>query len=287
MTKFTGVITALATPFKEGQVDKNSFVRLIKSQLDQGVDGFVINGTTGESPTLTWNEVEDLFNLAKNEVAGQVPLIIGTGSNNTQNACELSARASRLQADAVLSVVPYYNRPPQRGLLRHFQAVAEASSVPVILYNVPSRTVAGLEAETIAELARNKNIVGIKEATGNMDLLAKIKSLVSEEFILLSGDDASSVEFCRLGGHGVISVSSHIIGAEMKEHIAARSSADYQKKYAEFFRLLYIEANPIPLKMALHWMGIFNSPELRPPLVALDERYHKDFRTCLAAIGKL
>jgi 4-hydroxy-tetrahydrodipicolinate synthase len=282
-----GVITALVTPFQNGEVDKRSFTRLIRQQMDQGVQGFVINGTTGESPTLEMAEVRDLFSLAKSEVAGKVPLIVGAGSNSTVHACELAHEVSSWRPDAILSVVPYYNRPPQRGLVAHFTAIGKASSVPVLLYNVPGRTVANLEPETVGELSRADQIAGIKDATGNMAVLESLKKSVRNGFLLLSGDDASCVEFCAHGGHGVISVSSHIIGREMREAIASKDVNGFKSWFAALMKWLYVEANPIPVKMALHWMKLIESPELRPPLAALDEKFHKDFIACLKELGKI
>jgi len=291
--KLTGVITALVTPFEKGEIDFASLKRLIKMQLDQGIQGFVVNGTTAESPALSKAEVRQLFDFVKSEVAGQVPLIVGTGSNSTAGTAEFTREAGGWKPDAVLVVVPYYNKPPQRGLLAHFREAAKASPVPVILYNVPSRTVAGFEPETIVELSRDEKIVGIKEATGNMELLGRIQAQAAREFILLSGDDGSCVEFCARGGHGVISVSSHIIGQDMLRFIQRaqdkdqNSASEYQSKYADFMKWLYIEANPIPVKMALHWMGVLSSPELRLPLVALDEKFHKEFKECLKKLALL
>jgi len=286
-----GVITALATPFKDGAIDEKSFVKLIKRQMEDGVDGMVVNGTTGESPTLNAIEVKRLFEVAKSETGGKIPLIVGTGSNSTADTVEFTKEMCRWKPDAVLVVVPYYNRPPQRGLIQHFTAVADASSAPVILYNVPGRTVASLEVPAIAELSKHQNILGIKEATGNMEILEEMVKSVSKGFTLLSGDDLSSVEFCARGGQGVISVSSHIIGKEMKSAIAKAAQkgavSEYVNKYAEFMKHLYIEANPIPVKAALHWMGLFESMEMRLPLASLEGRFHKEFKACLAALGKI
>lgn len=285
--RWHGVFTALATPFENGEVDETSFVKLVRQQLDQGVQGFVINGTTAESPTLRLAEVHTLFELAKSEVAGQVPILVGTGSNSTAATCELSRAVSQWQPDGLLVVVPYYNRPPQRGLEQHFAAVACAAEVPIVLYNVPSRTVTSLEVKTAATLSRAKNILGLKDATGGMQELVALKEAVSAEFVLYSGDDATCVEFCRRGGHGVISVCSHIIGREMTEHLRSLNPAEFTSKYSQLMKWLYIESNPIPLKMAMHWMGIFTSPELRLPLSALDPQFHEEFKTCLRLLGKI
>lgn len=286
-SRITGVMTALVTPFKNGEIDTVSIKRLVRAQLDQGIQGFVVNGTTAESPTLTHEEVWDVFALVKSEVSGQVPLIVGTGSNATESTAEWTREVSRWQPDGVLVVVPYYNKPPQRGLKAHFESVAAVSGVPIYLYNVPSRTVANLEPDTAGDLSQNKNIAGIKDATGNMDVFEALKRKTRAGFTLLSGDDSTCVEFCARGGHGVISVSSHIIGAEMRQAIADRAVESYKSKYAVLLKWLYIEANPIPVKMALHWMGLITSPELRLPLMALDEKFHQDFKSCLKEIGKI
>jgi 4-hydroxy-tetrahydrodipicolinate synthase len=258
----------------------------------QGVDGVVVNGTTGESPNLGSDEVERLYRIVRRE-APALPVIVGTGSNSTEDSIERTREACAWGADAVLVVVPYYNRPPQRGMLQHFTAIADASKAPVILYNVPSRTSAALETATIAKLAEHPRIAAIKEASGNMEFLEDIQRVVPKDFVLLSGDDLSSVEFCARGGHGVISVSSHLIGAEMKASIQRARSGDkhaiseYVAKYSTFMKYLYIEANPIPVKAALFWRKIFTSMELRLPLVALDEKWHGEFKQCLAALGKI
>ena len=291
-SKFGGVITALVTPFKDGAIDKASFTKLLRHQLGQGVGGFVINGTTGESPTLKDHEVRTLFQIAKSEVAGQVPLIVGAGLNSTARTCETALEICKWQPDALLVVVPYYNKPPQRGLAQHFVQVARASSVPIVLYNVPSRTVAGLEVETIAELSREKNICGIKEATGSLELLKNMRAKVDAEFLLLSGDDASCVDFVAGGGNGVISVSSHLIAKEMGASFAEirndpLAAVKYRETYADLMKWLYIESNPIPVKMALHWMGILDSPEMRLPLVPLAEHHWENFKTCLRQINKI
>jgi 4-hydroxy-tetrahydrodipicolinate synthase len=292
-TRISGVITALITPFKAGAIDQKSFLRLLRRQLDEGIEGFVINGTTAESPTLKIDETRELFELAKSEVAGQVPLIVGAGTNSTAATCELSREISKWKPDALLVVVPYYNRPSQRGLKEHFTQVSKSSSVPLFLYDVPSRTVTGLSGETVGELSAEKNIIGIKDATGSMETLNKVKSAARKDFILLSGDDASFVDYCIGGGSGVISVSSHLIGKEMREFMqyatsdARAASFEYNAKYADLMKWLFVESNPVPLKMALHWMGIIDSPELRLPLVPLDEKYHKEFKACLKNLGKL
>ncbi len=291
---FNGAITAVVTPFKRGDFDRPSFVKLLHQQMAQNIDGVVINGTTGESPNLKLDEIKTMYDIARAEARGTgLKVIVGTGSNSTQKTCELSQLVSAWAPEALLVVVPYYNRPPQRGMVQHFQAVAQAASVPIILYNVPSRTVANLDPQSVIELSHHKNICGIKDATGDMRILQEIINGVPSDFCLLSGDDASCVEFVYGGGDGVISVSSHLIGREMKDAMAraksgeAAASSSYRLQYQEFMRLLYIEANPIPVKMALHWSGILESPELRLPLVALDKKFHGEFKACLKNLKKL
>lgn len=287
--KIKGVITALVTPFKRGEVDLTSFKRLLRHQLDQGVRGFVINGTTGESPCLSMAEVKSLFDCAKSETAGAATLIVGTGLNSTQKTVDMSRAVCDWKPDALLTVVPYYNKPPQRGLQAHFRTIADNVSCPILLYNVPSRTVANMEPQTVGQLSAHKNILGIKDATGDMNVMRGLREHTQPDFVLLSGDDGSCVDFAALGGHGVISVSSHIIGQEMVVALVDPQAhkESYKQKYFDFMRLLYIEANPIPVKAALHWMGILDSPELRLPLVELDSKHHKDFQTCLKNLGKL
>ncbi len=290
--KFEGVITALITPFSQGAVDYTSLESLVQNQLDQGVDGFVINGTTAESPTLSETEIEKIFGIAKSIVGGKVPLILGTGSNSTAKTVESTIKAGRLGADAVLVVTPYYNKPPQRGLIAHFRAVADASPIPVILYNVPGRTITSIDPETVGELAHHPRIVGLKEATGDLELFKKIKAVVPKDFSLLSGDDPTCVEFCELGGAGVISVISHIIGAELKKFLKAARQQDHSaakeyKAYAELNRLTYIEANPIPVKAAMYLMKIIRSPELRLPLVTMMTENMKLLEAELRRLGKI
>jgi 4-hydroxy-tetrahydrodipicolinate synthase len=272
---FTGLITALVTPFKKGKIDYPSVKRLVKHQLDNGVQGFVVNGTTGESPTLHSDEVEKLFRFIKKITDDSVPLIIGTGTNSTEETIAKTKKAQKLGADAALVVVPYYNKPPQRALVTHYTAVAKSTKLPIILYNVPGRTVVSMSAETILQLSKTKNIVGVKEASGQIAMIQSLEAKADRKFLLSSGDDTTAIEFILAGGHGVISVISHVIPNEMRAAVdrARRAEAkvreDY-KKFAGLNRLLSLEANPIPVKMMLYLMGVIDSPELRLPLLALE-----------------
>lgn len=279
MKMFSLTMTALITPFENGEVHAPSLEKLVKQQLDGGVNGFVVNGTTAESPTLTKKEIEKTFSIVKSITGGSVKIIVGTGSNSTATTIESGSHAEKLGADGVLVVVPYYNKPPQRGLFQHFKAVANSTSLPVMLYNVPGRTVTSLEPKTILELSEIKNIVGIKEASGNIELMKEIKKICPPEFTILSGDDGTYVELLANGGDGVISVATHVIPRQMsqwKSWIAegktTEARADYQK-YSKLIDLLFCEANPIPVKMALFKMGVISKPELRLPLVALSDAF--------------
>lgn len=275
MAQFKGTWTALVTPFRNGDIDWSSLKKLVHNQLDAGIEGFVISGTTGESPTLTKEEKKNIFLFIKNEVSAHVPLMLGTGTNSTAETIEATREAESLGADAALVVVPYYNKPPQRGLFEHYKQVAQNTSLPIMLYNVPGRTVASLELETIKQLSEIKNIIGIKEATGNIEFGSKILSSCHKDFIVLSGDDGTTVELCYEGGHGVISVLSHIIPKEFKDLVDRaiskdKASIDDFKKYVELTKHLFSEANPIPVKAALQSMNIIENDELRLPLCKMD-----------------
>jgi 4-hydroxy-tetrahydrodipicolinate synthase len=272
--KFKTVISALITPFKNGEVDFESLDRLIKNQVENGVAGFVINGTTAESPNLKSKEISDIFKFVRKQVGSEFPLIIGTGSNSTEKTIADSIEAEKWGADAVLVVVPYYNKPPQRGLVQHFTAVAKSISIPVILYNVPGRTITSLSLDSIVELSKVKNIIGIKEASGNIELAIQIIKNCGRNFIMLSGDDGTYIDFLKAGGQGVISVASQILPAVFVEWTKNPLSTSTQisfEKYKKVIELLFIEANPIPLKKALQLMGLISSAELRLPLSELQE----------------
>lgn len=278
INKFSGAITALITPFKNGSIDFVSFERLVKMQVQKGIQGFVINGTTAESPTLTQSEVEQLFYQAK-AIAKNLPIIVGVGSNSTEATIASARKAEKWGADAVLVVVPYYNKPPQRGLFAHFKAVADSINIPVILYNVPGRTITALELGTIVQLSNHPNIVAIKEASGNLDFATRIHQECASKLQLLSGDDESYEGFLKCGGQGIISVASHLIPeAFVKGQI---------EPYLSLIQACYIEANPIPIKMALYLMGVIDSPECRLPLVTALDSTQKRLQTELAKHGLL
>lgn len=292
MTDFSGVFTALLTPFKNGAIDYGSLKRLLRAQMDGGINGLVVCGTTGESPTLSGFEKTELFSFVKGEVGGQVPTILGTGTNSTADTVAATKKAAVLGADGVLVVVPYYNKPSQRGLFQHYQKVAEASSVPVILYNVPGRTITKLELETIKELSRLKNIVGIKEATGDISFGKQIVESCGTNFLVTSGDDGTFIDLIGIGARGVISVASNILPTEFVSWCrrAREGSVAPREEFAKYQDLnsyLYVEANPIPIKMAAHLMGLIDSPELRLPMTVLTEVYTAELKAKMKKTGLL
>lgn len=276
MTDLSKVFTALVTPFKNQKVDYASLEKLVDHQVRHGIEGFVINGTTAESPTLTPEERDEIFRFVRRRTEGKISLVMGTGSNSTAHTIEATRDAEKIGADGVLVVVPYYNKPPQRGLFAHFKAVAESTTLPVILYNVPGRTITSLTAETVKELSGLRNVVGIKEATGNIDLEKEIVAACPKSFVMLSGDDGTYAEFLANGGHGVISVASHIIPSEFAAWTKAARTGDFAparagiEKFKKVIDALFVEANPIPVKKALQLMGLIESGELRLPLVELE-----------------
>jgi len=290
-TEIKGVISALITPFSNGDVDFVSLEKLIQFQLEKGIDGLVVNGTTAESPTLSWAEVSKIFMFTRKIVGDQFPLIIGTGSNSTDKTIETTKKACDLGAQAALVVVPYYNKPPQRGLAAHFKAVAECSSLPVIVYNVPGRTITALSVDTIVELSKVQNIIGIKEASGDLKQDQELFSRLSKDFLMLTGDDPTYIDFLKLGGHGVISVMSNILTQECAQWSAWCQAKDFNKaevdfkKYSKLIQLMYCEANPIPLKWMLYKKGLIKSPELRLPLSTLDEKFYDQILTEMKLLG--
>lgn len=293
MKNLKGTFTALLTPFKNGSIDFVSLDKMMKHQLENGVDGFVINGTTAESPTLTNTEKEELFKHARQFCGDKVPLIMGTGSNSTAQTIEDSKKAEKLGADAILVVVPYYNKPPQRGLFQHFKAVAESVKIPTILYNVPGRTITSLEANTIRDLSKVNGVTGIKEASGKIDFASEIIKGCGSNFVMLSGDDGTYVDFLVAGGHGVISVATHVIPRQMaqwKKWVAEGESAKAKEdiaKYNDLINLLFVEANPIPVKKAVQLMGLVASAEMRLPLVELSSENTEKLQLEMKKVGLL
>lgn len=290
-TKFKGVISALVTPFKNGEVDYASLEKLVQYQLNQKINGFVVNGTTGESPTLSKSEVRKIFSVIRATVGLDFPLILGTGSNSTEKTIEDTKIAEELGADAALVVVPYYNKPPQRGLVQHFKAVARSTNMPIILYNVPGRTITHMTIETIVELSEFKNIIGIKEASGDLKFDKELKEKLKSDFIFLSGDDGTYLDFLNLGGHGIISVMSNLITKQCIDWTSlamngkvSEAQADFAK-YKKLIDAMYVEANPIPLKWMLCKKNIIASAEARLPLCELDTKFHGELELIMKNAG--
>ena len=278
MKKIGRLLTAMVTPFNEkGKVDYEQAKKLALALLDSGSDGLVVVGTTGESPTVTWEEEYRLFREIKAVVGEQGAVIAGTGSNSTVEASEATREAERLGVDACLLVVPYYNKPTQEGLYEHFKTIAQNTSLPCIMYNVPSRTVANLSADTVIKLSQIDNIIGVKEASGNLEQISKIINNSRKDFLVWSGNDGDTLPILAIGGYGVISVISHLVGKQIQEMIESFVSGKIDKAAAIHRHLLplvdamFIVANPIPIKYALNYVG-FNVGKLRLPLTEPDEK---------------
>lgn len=268
---FRGAYTALVTPFRGGRVDVEALERLVESQIAGGIHGLVPCGTTGESPTLTHAEQLEVIEIVIKTAAGRVPVLAGAGSNSTAEAIELSTACKALGATGTLQITPYYNKPTQSGLVAHFTRIAEASQLPIVLYNVPGRTCCDLLPETAAELAEHPLVVGIKEATASMERACALRELCGPDFDLLSGDDHTLLPFLSVGGNGVISVGSNIIpGVFAKLCEAARDgrwdeARELHLRQLPLTRALFTASSPIPLKTAMAKMGLI-APEIRLPL---------------------
>lgn len=284
---FKGSLVAIVTPMdEEGGLDLDRFRALLDFHIDQGTDGVVIVGTTGESPTVDFEEHHLLMRTAVDHVAGRIPVIAGTGANSTREAIDLSIYAKNAGVDACLSVAPYYNKPTQEGLYQHFKAIAEAVDIPHILYNVPGRTVADIRNDTALRLAQIPNIVGIKDATGDIGRGSDLLQRAPADFFIYSGDDVSGLAFLLLGGHGVISVTANVAPRMMHDMCAAAFAGDLNTARAinnKLLRLhidLFVEANPIPVKWAVEQMGLIG-PGIRLPLTPLSSQYHQLIREAM------
>ncbi|MDH5181574.1 MAG: 4-hydroxy-tetrahydrodipicolinate synthase [Gammaproteobacteria bacterium] len=288
-----GSLVALVTPMSaDGSVDEKKLAELVEFHIENGTDGIVAVGTTGESATLDEKEHCHVVKRVVEMVNGRIPVIAGTGSNSTHEAITLTQCARDAGADACLLVTPYYNKPTQEGLYLHHKAIAEAVDIPQILYNVPGRTAVDMLPETVERLSGVANIVGIKEATGNLDRARDILQRCGSEFAMYSGDDATGMEFMLLGGHGVISVTANVAPASMHEMCVAALKGDRATASAINDRLmdlhnnLFVEANPIPVKWALYEMGLVGEA-LRLPLTVLSAKYHDVIRRSLQKAGVL
>jgi 4-hydroxy-tetrahydrodipicolinate synthase len=275
---------------EDGSLDLDGLRRLIEWHIAEGTDGLVVVGTTGESPTVDFDEHCQLIRVAVQHAAGRVPVIAGTGANSTREAIELQAFAKKAGADLCLSVVPYYNKPTQEGLYRHFKAIAEAVDIPTIVYNVPGRTVTDMLNDTVVRLAQVPNVVGIKDATANLERGADLIRRVPKGFAIYSGDDATALPLILLGGDGVISVTANVAPRSMREMCSAAFAGDLQKaralnnKLLGLHRHLFVEANPIPVKWVLQEMGMIHGG-IRLPLTPLSSSFHDLLRGAMEQAG--
>lgn len=275
---FGRLITAMCTPFtKEYRIDWGKVEECIDRLIDTGSDAIVVAGTTAESPTLTHEEKLELFRFAKQKAAGRVKIIAGTGSNNTEQTILLTREAEEIGVDGVMLVAPYYNKPSQEGLYQHFKTVAEATRLPVMLYNVPGRTSVNMTADTMARLAQLENVVAIKEASGDLNQISQLVMQVPEDVAVYSGDDSLTLPILAVGGAGIVSVASHLVGREMKQMIEAFFAGNHalalslHQKLLPVFNGLFMTSSPVPLKYAMSLQG-WCEPNVRLPLVEMDEQ---------------
>lgn len=293
MKDFGRVITAMVTPFKRDQqqsVNYQAAQELAAYLVEHGSDGIVVSGTTGESPTLSAQEKLDLIKAVKEAVGQRAKIIAGTGSNSTSASIELTKKVEALDVDAVLLVVPYYNRPSQEGLYQHFASIARNTSLPCIIYNVPSRTGRNLEPKTLVRLAEVDNIVAVKEASGDLNQATELASLLPEDFLIYSGDDALTLPILSVGGYGVISVASHVAGVQIQEVISSyvsgrvKEAAQINSQLFPLYKVIFINTNPIPIKAAVNLIGIdVGIPRL--PLVEASPQEIASIREVMVRLG--
>src|SRR6266403_2041995 len=281
---FTGTYTAIVTPFRSGQIDEAALERLIKIQIRAGVDGVVPVGTTGESPTVNYDEHVQIIALSVKFAAGKIKVLAGTGGNSTSEAVYLTEHAENVGADGSLQVAPYYNKPTQEGMFQHFREVARKTRLPLMLYSIPSRCGVEIGLDTVKRLAREcKNIIGIKEAGGNPDRVSQLRAALGPRFEILSGDDALTLPFMALGAQGVISVASNVIPSQVAQMVKSFARGDVRaalrlhQKWHPLFRDLFIETNPVPVKAALAMMGQIEE-QYRLPLVPMSPRNRAKLR---------
>ena len=285
---FGKVITAMVTPFKEdGSVNYDVAEKLAAHLAENGTDTFVVCGTTGESPSMTWDEEYQLFKCVLQAVSGKAKVIAGCGSNSTKEAIGATQEAAKMGVHGSLQVVPYYNKPPQAGLYRHFQAIAEAvPELPLLLYNVPGRTGQNLQPQTVARLAEIENIIGIKESTGNIDQASQMRRLTPSEFQIYSGDDYMTLPLLSVGAKGIVSVASHLVGLQLQQMIQAfeagkiEAARDIHLKLFPLFKVLFATANPIPVKAALNLQG-WDVGSTRLPLYESESELTQQLETVL------
>jgi 4-hydroxy-tetrahydrodipicolinate synthase len=290
---FGSLLTAMITPFDmKGKVNFKEVEKIADFLIKNGTDTLVVTGTTGESPTLTHKEEQQIYKSVLKVAKGRAKVMAGTGSNATVTAIEASRAAEKIGVDGLLQVVPYYNKPSQEGMYQHFKAVAESVDLPIVLYNIKGRTGVNMETDTLLRLAEIKNIVGMKEASGDLKQIKEVIDRTPKEFLVYSGDDGLTLEVMKLGGDGVISVASHIVGPQIKKVL----ELSLQKKFDEaakldlplqdLYKVLFITSNPVPLKAAMQMMG-FNAGGVRLPLVSANENERKQIEAVLAKLGIL
>ncbi len=279
---FQGSMVAIVTPMNsDGSLDIKSFKSLLDFHIEKKTNGVVVVGTTGEAPTIDFDEHTFLIQEAVNHINGKIPVIAGSGANSTKEAIFLTKKSKELGADACLLITPYYNKPNQRGMFEHFKAINDSVDIPQILYNVPCRTGVDIDNKTVKDLSELKNIIGIKDATGEMDRLDELKNKVSKEFLFLSGDDTTFLDYMKHGGTGVISVTANIRPDLMNDACYKmldqkhEEAEEINKKLEPLHRAMFVESNPIPVKWLLGYLGKINS-KIRLPLVTLDEKYHQE-----------
>ena len=291
---FGRLLTAMITPFdREGNVDYARAEQLAVHLVENGTDTIVVCGTTGESPTLSWDEEYKLFTVLQQAIAGKAKIMAGTGSNSTSEAISATQKAAHLGLDGTLQVTPYYNKPPQEGLYAHFRAIAEAApELPILLYNVPGRTGCKLEPETVAKLAEIPSIIGIKEATGDLDQASQIRALTPAEFAIYSGDDSLTLPLMAVGAKGVVSVASHLVGNQLQTMMQSFVAGNVQEalrihiQLFPLFKALFLTSNPIPLKVALRLLGL-DTGVVRSPLVSGDAELEAKLKIVLQQVGIL
>ena len=290
MMKFGGSMVALVTPFRDGEIDEAALARLIDLHVESGTSALVPCGTTGESATLSHEEHDRVVELTVQAARGRIPVIAGTGSNNTREAVRLTRHAKVVGADAALLISPYYNKPTQRGLYLHFKAVAEAVDLPIVIYNISSRTAVNIEPETFAQLAAVKHIVAVKESSGNLEQMSRILQATEGRLTLLSGDDALTLPVLAIGGTGVISVAANLVPRDTAALVRAfqagrqAEALDAHRTLLPLIRALFLETNPIPVKTAMGLLGMID-PELRLPLCGMEGANLEKLKAALEAYG--
>jgi 4-hydroxy-tetrahydrodipicolinate synthase len=290
---FTGTYTAIVTPFRKGQIDETALERLVKIQVKAGVDGIVPVGTTGESPTVDYQEHVQIIALSVKFAAGRIKVLAGTGGNSTSEAVYLTEHAEQVGADGSLQVAPYYNKPTQEGLFQHFREVARKTKLPIMLYSIPSRCGIEIGVDTVKRLVREcKNIIGMKEAGGTADRVTQLRSALGPKFVILSGDDSLTLPFMAVGAQGVVSVASNVIPRQVAQMVRAFAAGKTQaalklhQQWYPLFKDLFLETNPCPVKAALALMGQIEE-EFRLPLVPISAKSRETLRRTMKACGLL